>query len=205
MSVVAREQMDVVAGALAPCDLVPGEAKLALVEAFGTEAVVAYRYDGPERERRAAEGMPPLTRPDVLDLLMSLPLGEPVPASSLSERERRVLKSLPKGVVVRRDGAITRRAAQPVHIDMAFVPGRSWESAMEKVERFTPFCSRAVVVDGSLRRKDDAVLRAEFFGIGLLTLQGDSVEVVVPPRPFERRRHTVAGWKFLEDVHRQLP
>lgn len=89
MSVVAREQMDVVAGALAPCDLVPREAKLALVEAFGTEAVVAYRHDALERERRAAEGMPPLTRPDVLDLLMSLPLGEPVSASSLSERERR--------------------------------------------------------------------------------------------------------------------
>lgn len=205
MSVVAREQMDVVAGALAPCDLVPREAKLALVEAFGTEAVVAYRYDACERERRAADGMPPLTRPDVLDLLMSLPLGEPVPAGSLSERERRVLKSLPKGAAVRRDGLITRRAVQPVHIDMAFVPGRSWESAMEKAERFTPFCSRAVVVDGALRRKDDAVLRADFFGIGLLTLQGDSVEVVVPPRPFVRRRHTVAGWKFLEDVHRQLP
>ncbi|MFJ7590437.1 hypothetical protein ACIQZO_24245 [Streptomyces sp. NPDC097617] len=205
MSVVAREQMEVVAGALAPCDLVPREAELALVEAFGTEAVVAYRYDALERERRAAEGMPPLTRPDVLNLLMSLPLGEPVPIGSLSVREGRVLKSLPKGAAVRRDGSITRRAAQPVHIDMAFVPGRSWESAMEMAELFTPFCSRAVVVDGALRRKDDAVMRADFFGIGLLTLQADTVEVVVPPRPFVRRRHTVAGWKFLEDLHRQLP
>ncbi|MFI6004956.1 hypothetical protein ACIA98_31890 [Streptomyces sp. NPDC051366] len=205
MSVVAREPMDVVAGALAPCDLVPREAKLALVEAFGTEAVVAYRYDERERERRAADGMPPLTRPDVLNLLMALPLGEPVSASSLSERERRVLKSLPKGAAVRRDGSITRRAAHPVHIDMAFVPGRSWESAMEKAERFTPFCTRTVVVDGALRRRDDAVMRADYYGIGLLTVQGDTAEVVVPPRPFVRRRHTVAGWKFLEDVHRQLP
>ncbi|MCY0933979.1 hypothetical protein [Streptomyces sp. H34-S4] len=205
MAVVAREPMDVVAGAVAPCDLVPREAKLALVEAFGTEAVVAYRYDVRERERRAAGGMPPLTRPDVLNLLMALPLDAPVPASSLSERERRVLRVSPKGAVVRGNGLVTRRASQPVHIDMAFVPGRSWESAMEKAERFTPFCSRTVVVDGVLRRKVDAVMRADFYGIGLLTVQGDRVEVLVPPRPFVRRRHTVSGWKFLEDVHRQLP
>lgn len=197
--------MDVVAGAGLPCDLVPREAELAPVEAFGTQAVVAYRYDVRERERRAAEGMPPLTRPDVLNLLMALPLGEPVPASSLSEREQSVLKVLPKGAAVRGNGLVTRRAAQPVHVDMAFVSGRSWESAMEKAERFTPFCSRTVVVDGALRRKDDAVMRADFYGIGLLAVHGDMVEIVVPPRPFVRRRHTVAGWKFLEDVHRQLP
>ncbi|MFE1961992.1 hypothetical protein [Streptomyces sp. NPDC059479] len=205
MAVTAREPKDVVAGALVPGDLVPREAKLAVVEAFGTKAVVAYRYDARERERRAAVGMPPLTRPDSLNLLMALPLGEPVPARSLSERERRALKSLPKGAVVCRDGLITRQAVQPVHIEMVFVPGRSWESAMERAERFTPFTARTVLVDGVLQRKDDAVMRADFYGIGLFVVQGEAVEVVVPPRPFVRRRHTVAGWKFLEDVHRQLP
>ncbi|MGW1130473.1 hypothetical protein [Streptomyces griseoluteus] len=116
-----------------------------------------------------------------------------------------MLKSLPKGAVVRRDGLITRQATQPVHIDMVFVPGRSWESAMERAERFTPFTARSVLVDGVLRRRDEAVMRADFYGIGLFLTQGDAVEVVVPPSPFVRRRHTVAAWKFLEEIHRQLP
>lgn len=76
---------------------------------------------------------------------------------------------------------------------------------MGRAERFTPFAARSVLVDGLLRRKRDAALRADLYGIGLLETRGDGVEVVVPPRPFVRRRHTVAGWKFVEDVHRQLP
>ncbi|MGW8973930.1 hypothetical protein [Streptomyces platensis] len=123
----------------------------------------------------------------------------------MSEMERRALRSLPKGAVVRRCGTITRQAVQPVHVDMVFVPGRSWESAMERAERFTPFAARTVLVEGALRRESDAVVRADFYGIGLFVVQGDGVEVVVSPRPFVRRRHTVAGWKFLEDVCRQLP
>ncbi|MFE9970251.1 hypothetical protein ACFYRD_05685 [Streptomyces hirsutus] len=205
MAIAAREPMDAVVGALAPGDLVPREAKLGVVESFGVEAVVAYRFETRERERRASVGMPPLTRPDSLNLLMALPLGEPVPTRSLSEKEQRALKSLPKGAVVRRGGAITRQAVQPVQVDMVFVPGRSWESAMERAERFTPFAARTVLVDGALRRESDAVMRAGFYGIGLLAVRGEGVEVVVPPRPFVRSRHTVAGWKFLEDVHRQLP
>ena len=146
-----------------------------------------------------------MTRPDALNLLMALPLGEAVPAGSLNDRERRALKGLPKGAVVRRDGLITRLATQPVHVDMVFVPGRSWEAAFEQAERFTPFTARSVLIDGVLRRKGEAVMRADFYGIGLLHVQGDAVDVVVPPSPFVRKRHTVAGWKFLEDVHRQLP
>ncbi|MFE4216967.1 hypothetical protein [Streptomyces sp. NPDC056844] len=205
MAITAREPVDVVAGALAPGDLLPRESKLAVAEVFGAQVVVAYRYEARERERRAAVGMPPLVRLDALNLLMALPVGESVPARSLSERERRALKCLPAGAVVRRGGLIIRQAIHPVHIDMVFVPGRSWESAMERAERFTPFAARSVVVDGVLRRRDDAVMRADFFGIGLYVARDDGVEAVVSPRPFVRRRHTVAGWKFLEDVYRQLP
>ncbi|MEU6825465.1 hypothetical protein ABZ921_33040 [Streptomyces atriruber] len=204
MAIAAREPLGVVAGALVPGDLVPRDANLAVVEAEGAKVVAAYRFEARERERRAAADMAPLTRPDALNLLMALPLGEPVHAESLSGRERRALKCLPKGAVVRRDGSITRLATQPVHVDMVFVPGRSWESAMERAERFTPFSARSVLIDGVLRCKDEAVMRADFYGIGLLHVQRDAVEVVVPPIPFVRRRHTVAGWRFLEDVHRQL-
>lgn len=197
--------MDVVSEAVGPGNLVPSESKFAVIEAFGVEAVVAYQYDQAERARRAAAKTPPLLQPDALDLLMTLPLGEPVPMASLSRREHRALKSLPRGAVTRTNATVTRQAVQPIGIDLAFVPGRSWESAIEKAERFTPFCARAVVLDGPLRRRDEAIMRADFYGIGLLSVRGSGVEELVPPQPFVRKRHTVAAWRFLEVVHRQLP
>ena len=59
MAIVAREPLGVVAGALAPGDLVPRGADLAVVEAEGARVVAAYRVEARERERRAAAGMPP--------------------------------------------------------------------------------------------------------------------------------------------------
>ncbi|MFJ9598300.1 hypothetical protein ACIRS3_36865 [Streptomyces virginiae] len=184
--------------------LIPQESKLQAVNAFGVQAVVAYRRDAVECKRRATVGMTPLTRPDVLDLLMGLPEGEAVPVTSLSGPERRALKATPKGAVAQSDQTVTRQAVQPLRIDLAIVPGRGWESAMEKAELFTPFCARAVLVERPLRRKDDAILQADFYGIGLLALVGNELDMLVPPRPFVKRRHTVAGWKFLEDMHTQL-
>ncbi|MFF3578642.1 hypothetical protein [Streptomyces mirabilis] len=184
--------------------LIPQESKLQAVNVFGVQAVVAYRHDTVECERRAAEGTPPLIRPDVLDLLMGLPVGEAVPVSSLSPPERRALKAVPKGAVIQSNGTVTRQVVHPLRVDLAIVPGRGWESAMEKAELFTPFCARAVLVERPLRRKDDAMLQADFYGIGLLALVGNDLDVLVPPRPFVKRRHTVAGWKFLEDLYVQL-
>nr|WP_252883957.1 hypothetical protein [Streptomyces sp. HB202] len=184
--------------------LIPQESKLQAVNAFGVQAVVAYRCDAVEHKRRAAAGMAPLTRPDVLDLLMGLPEGEAVPVSTLSGPERRALKAMPKGAVIQSKRTVTRQVVQPLRVDLAIVPGRGWESAMEKAELFTPFCARAVLVERPLRRKDDAMLQADFYGIGLLALAGNELDVLVPPRAFVKRRHTVAGWKFLEDMYTQL-
>ncbi|QLE76336.1 hypothetical protein FGW37_26015 [Streptomyces rectiverticillatus] len=171
---------------------------------FGVEAVVAYRRQGQECERRARAGMARLDRLHVLELLMNLPLGEPVERASLSDREKRVLRQVPSGALMRHVGAIVREATHPLYVDLAVVPGGSWAAAKEKAEWFTPFCARAVMVDRPLRRRDDAVMEAVFYGIGLLVATGRDVEVVVPPRPFVRRRHTAAGWQFLEEAYDQL-
>ncbi|MET9374149.1 hypothetical protein ABZX98_08370 [Streptomyces sp. NPDC002992] len=204
MAVAARGPVDVLSKSVPSGTLIPQESKLQAVNAFGVQAVIAYRCDAVECKRRAAVGMAPLTRPDVLDLLMGLPEGEAVPVSALSGPERRALKATPKGAVIQSNRTVTRQAVQPLRVDLAIVPGRGWESAMEKAELFTPFCARAVLVERPLRRKDDAMLQADFYGIGLLALIGNELDVLVPPRPFVKRRHTVAGWKFLEDMYTQL-
>ena len=123
---------------------------------------------------------------------------------SLSEAERRTLRQLPQGSVSRHDGVVVRQATQPIQIDLAVVPGRTWTVTKEKAEWFTPFCARAVLIDGQLRRREDAVMEADFYGIGLLVATGNEVEVVVPPRPFVRRRYTAASWQLIENAYRQL-
>jgi len=47
-------------------------------------------------------------------------------------------------------------------------------------------------------------MQADFYGIGLLTVIGDELDVLVPPRAFVRHRHTVAAWRFLENMYGQL-
>ncbi|WP_246144473.1 hypothetical protein [Actinacidiphila oryziradicis] len=174
------------------------------VKIFGVRAVLAYRPDLSERERRSEACTGILNRSDVINLLMGLPVGQAVPVAALSDAERRALKHVPRGVVLREGATVTRAAVQPLRVDLAVVPGRGWQSAMEQAERFTPFCARAALVDGPLRRRDDAIMQADFYGIGLLAVQGDEVEMLVPPRPFVRKRYTAAGWRFVEDVHRQV-
>ncbi|MEW2522821.1 hypothetical protein [Actinacidiphila alni] len=187
-----------------PETLIPSSSIVDVVDAHGVQAVVGYRRVTSEWERRAAAGTPALTRPDTLDLLMGLPVGEAVPVSALSAPEQRALKAMPKGVVVRKNGTVTRQAVQPLQVDLAVVPGRGWESAMALAERFTPFCARAVLVDRPLRRRGEAMLQADFYGIGLMAVVGNELDVLVPPRPFVKRRHSVAGWQFLEGLYGQL-
>jgi hypothetical protein len=203
MGVVARGPLDVVAAA--DSDLIPSDADVGVLTSFGVQAVVAYRKDEPECRRRRAQAMPALVRPDVLDLLMSLPLGEAVARESLSDSELRALKHVPKGAMTRSGSWVKRLAVQPLQIDLVIVPGKGWEAAMEKAERFTPFCARAVLVDRPLRRREDAIMRAAYFGIGLLVVgDGHTVDVVVPPQPFVRKRYTPAAWQFVEEAYRQL-
>ncbi|MEU4351778.1 hypothetical protein [Streptomyces sp. NPDC023838] len=204
MAVASPGPAEVIARAATPDTLFPQGAEIGTLSMFGVDAVVAYRQQGQECERRARAGMTKLNKLHVLELLMNLPLGESVALASLGDREKRVLRQVPNGALVRHDRAVVREATHPLRVDLAVVPGSSWTAAKEKAEWFTPFCARAVMVDRPLRRRDDAVMEAEFYGIGLLVAVGRDVEVVVPPRPFVRRRHTAAGWQFLEEAYNQL-
>lgn len=203
MAVAAQGPAEVISGA-APGTLFPRGADLGVLNMFGVDAVVAYRADRREIERRAAVGAAELSDRRALDLLMSLPLGVAVPVESLSAAERRRLRQLPRGSVSRPDGVVVRQATQPIQIDLAVVPGRTWTVTKERAEWFTPFCARAVLLDGPLRRREDAAMEADFYGIGLLVTTGNDVEVVVPPRPFVRRRYTAASWQLVENAYRQL-
>ena len=48
-------------------------------------------------------------------------------------------------------------------------------------------------------------MEAGFYGIGVIVASSDGgPEVLVEPARFHRNRFTVAGWRFLEEMYRQV-
>jgi hypothetical protein len=171
----------------------------------GTHAVLGVRLDRDECERRAAAGLEAITSPDVLNLLLGLPVGEPVPREALTWAERSVLRTVPRGAVSVDGGVVIRRVVPPLEAGLALVPASSWRSGLERAGRFAPFCARAMVLRTPPRNLGDLLMEAGFYGIGVIVAARNAEpDVLVQPTPFRRNRSTVAGWRFLEQVYRQV-
>src|SRR5262249_13507189 len=69
---------------------------------FGVRAWLTVSVNNAEWQRRERVGLGALTRWDVLDGLLGLPLGLPVPITALTPHERQLLSRLPDGVVEHR-------------------------------------------------------------------------------------------------------
>jgi len=180
------------------------EVDFALLPVIGTEALVCYRLDDGEAARRHRAGAGNLCLADVLELLLGLPVGMPVPVTSLTRRETAALKLAPPGAVSVRDGEVVRHAVAPVRVELAVVAGSSWRHGLEKAGRFAPFCARAVALRRHPRDLAEVELQAGFYGVGVIVIDDQSTEVLVPPAPFRRCRWTAAGWRFLEEVYRAV-
>jgi|GEM_PF-1172375 hypothetical protein len=171
----------------------------------GIRAVLLVRLDVNECDRRVAGGLDAVSSPDILRILLGLPLGEPVPYAALTAAERSALRTVPRGVVSFDGSCVIRRAVPPLEVAMALVPAGSWRSGLERAGRFAPFCPRAIVLRLRPRDLNDLYIEAGFYGIGVIAANSDAgPEVLVEPARFLRNRLTVAGWRFLEEVYRQV-
>jgi hypothetical protein len=171
----------------------------------GIRAVLLVRLDMNECARRAANGLSAITSPDILRLLVRLPLGEPVPYAALTAAECSALRAAPQAAVSFDGSNVIRRMVPPLEVTLALVPAGSWRSGLERAGRFAPFCPRAMVLRRPPRDLDDLHMEADFYGIGVIVASSDGrPEVLVEPSRFHRNRLTVAGWRFLEEVHRQV-
>jgi hypothetical protein len=169
---------------------------------FRTEALISYQLDEAEETRRRAAGESKVPSADVLELLLGLPTGMPVPVSSLTGRERDALGSAPVGFVVVEHGHVTRYAIPPVSVDLALVGAPTWRRGLEVAGRFTPFCARAMVLADYPTNLEQLRIQADFYGVGVIVSTDEVTEVLVEPAPFRRVRFTAAGWQFLERVYR---
>ncbi|WP_344907885.1 hypothetical protein [Actinomadura meridiana] len=167
-------------------------------------ALVSYRLNDREHERRAEVGLGAMTSPDVLRLLIALPLGERVWSGVLTSADRRRLRRLGDGSVVSEGPELLRLAVPAVEAGIALVAAGSWRQGLEAAGRFTPFCVRAIVLRRKPRDMEALRLEADFYGIGVIVADGfgqDGPSVLVPPAPFVRERVSVGGWLFLEQLY----
>lgn len=169
-----------------------------------TQALLGYRLNEHEVTRRQAQQLGSISSPDVLDLLMDLPLGLPVPIKSLTLWERSALRSAPPGAVSIAAGEVTREAVAPVAVDFAIVPARTWRAGLETAGRFAPFCMRIMVLNRRPRNESDVRVEASFYGVGVVVADQRGADVLAEPALFRRRRFTVAGWQFLENVYQRV-
>jgi len=180
------------------------EARRLLMPIPGSEALICYRLDDGEHARRQRAGAGAILSVDVLELLLGLPIGMPVPVASLTGRERAALKPAPHGAVSLRAGEVTRYAAAPVTVELALVAARTWRNGLVTAGQFTPFCARAMVLRRRPADMAEMALQAGFYGVGVVVADEHSAEVLVEPAPFERLRSTAAAWRFLEEVYRRV-
>jgi hypothetical protein len=182
-----------------------GEAGVGVVPILGTTALLCYRLDK-EAGRRRRAGLGAVTSPDVLGLLLGLPVGVGVPLSSLTAEERSVLPAAPSGAVTVDGGLVIRQAVRPLTVDAALVAAGGWRRGLQLAGRFAPFCSRVMVLNRLPcgRGLDDLRVQADFYGIGVAVINGDQIQVVVAPGRFCRQRISVAGWQFAEQVYQHL-
>jgi hypothetical protein len=171
---------------------------------MGTEALICYQLNDREHARRRHAGMRAISSADVLELLLGLPIAIPIPVASLTRRERAALKPALRGAVSLSNGQVTRHAVASVKVELALVAARTWRDGLEVAGRFTPFCTRAMVLRRRPTDLADLQLQAGFYGVGVIVMDDQSPEVLVEPAPFQRLRFTAAGWRFLEEVYQTV-
>jgi len=183
---------------------VPDRVDAAAVRVLGQAAVVVYQADAAEFSRRDAAGGWAVARLDLLDLMLSLPHGLPVPDELLSAQERSMLQELPPGCVQVGSGTVIRHAVAPLRAELAVVPVRDWNRGLDRASRFAPFCARAVVLSQLPDDIDHLLIEATYYGIGVAVAGDRDVEVLADPQPFIRHYHKAAGWWFAEEIYGQV-
>lgn len=185
----------------APSQHSEGEAGLAWVEGvslLGIRVTAVAAIEASEHDRRLAAGCGAVTDPALLDRLLMLPIGTPVP-DLVAWAET---ADQPGGVIERDvDGvSVTRRLAVPLAIEDVIVVASAGRElrAVQDVSLFARFARRWVMTTGR-RIPDPVVLEAKLCGIGILDPAGE-VLASEAPTPDEMDSW---DWMLREQVYRK--
>lgn len=176
----------------------------AVVRLFGSTVGVVYEPDEVEVARRASEQPEAITRLDLLDGLMTLPVGMRVAIADLTDAQRTMLRRIPRGAVEQHGESVVRRAQAPVSVQWTVVAARNWRTGLQVAGRFAPYCARSVLLPAIPVDWEHAQMRAAFFGVGVIVRTVATLRTLIEPDPYVQRRHTPAQWLFAEEAWRQI-
>jgi hypothetical protein len=174
------------------------------VRMFGVTAWLTVAVNNAEWWRREQAGLNALTRLEVLEGLLGLPLDLPVSRQVLTTHEHQLVSRLSHGVVEQRGDHVIRRVKPVVECFFAVVFARSWSTGLMDASKFAPFCAQLTVLESRPTDETEACLEASYHGVGLAVQAKDDHTMLVPPEPLGHRRVTAAGWWFTEETYRQL-
>lgn len=180
-----------------------GDVSVVRARLLATRAWMIYRRDDREWRRRRAEGLGAVLAWDLLDTLMDLPAGMPVPLPALTGPAQRRLRKAPRGVVCFSGGAITRQIVPAVIPLLAVIRTRSWRDGLVAASRFACYCPRIVAVPALGGDEGEALALAGEFGIGLAVSRPASAGVLLEPEAVPDWEPTPAWWWLCEDLYRQ--
>jgi hypothetical protein len=168
-----------------------------------TSAWIAFRHDRHEAARREDHGLGAVLAWDLLDTLMDLPAGLPVPITALTRPARQRVCTAAPGVARVADGQVTRDLVPVVTPLLAIVIGGHWDDTLVRASRFAPYCPRMVVWP-ELAGGADALGIAARLGIGVAVRTGSGpAEVLLEPELVPGWQPTTAWWRFCEAVYGQ--
>jgi hypothetical protein len=170
---------------------------------FDTSVWMIYRRDEAEWARRAEVGLGAVLAWDLLDVLMALPAGFPVPLRSLSRPEQRRLYRAPGGIATITADGVTRHIVPPVTPLLAVVASTDWRDGLVRSSRFAAYCSRLALVSALPDNRAEALALADLYGIGVAVGDQRPARVLVEPEPLTDWQPTTAWWRFTERIYRQ--
>jgi len=140
---------------------------------------------------------------DLLDTLMDLPTGLPVPLAALDRTARRRVAGAPPGVARVADGQVIRDLVPAVTPLLAVVLTAEWQAGLARASRFAPYCRR-IVLGPPLPDRGQVLETAGQLGIGVAArAESGLAQVLLEPEQVRDWAPTTAWWRFCELTWRQ--
>jgi hypothetical protein len=174
--------------------------QLLVAPMLGVRAWWSVTPDPDELARREGAQFTCLRRLDVVDVLLSLPIGGPVAASSLSAHEQRIVGRLPQRVVERAGRGVVRLACPPLRVDHVVVSAQRFRRGLEAASSFSTYCARSMVLSGRVEPSEMELTEAGYYGVGVYLVQGNRLIELVAPEPLPGWDETPASWVFSETL-----
>lgn len=168
----------------------------------GGRADAFVRIDRAEHERRCDTKLKAVTQLWHLDMLMNLPLDEPVAVSSLTGDERWCLDHMPAGAI-ERDGSWAIRRCKPVATITAVVLwGAELRQLLTRLAPFARVAPRMIVLDHVPKDLDQVAWEACYEGAGVWVATATEATELIVPAAQRPRSCTPGRWKANEYAYK---